>query len=91
MPRYGDAQGVTGNRAPHHLIRERDIVPRVPPRWAGYANPPIEYDVHGQRRTRGTEADALSFVGWMANLATATAVKDHRIEGYRKAIDPAVP
>lgn len=88
MPRYANQAAANAFRPPHHILRERDIVPRVPPRWLGYANPRTEYDVRGSPKIRSESIDLGSFATWTANLVTATAVRDHFIEGYRQEVKP---
>ena len=89
MPRYADDEGVHHCRCPYHIIKSKDIVPRVPPMWLGYANSLLEYDVSGTRIQRATKGEAAPFFKWTWCLATTVAVTQHFIEGYRR--DLVVP
>ncbi len=85
MPRYADRKAVTECRGPYHVLKADDVVPRVPPRWLGYADPLTEFEAGGTV-ARVKHRDAWPFPTWIATLAFKKTIERHVIERYRLAL-----
>jgi predicted lipase len=81
MPRYANAAALEQIRRPYHLFNTLDVVPTVPPRWAGYADLTDEIATNARN---GSKRPVLRNVGtciqsWYSRRG---AFRYHKMESY---------
>jgi hypothetical protein len=90
MPKYGDLNVVAWLPTPYHIYNWEDIVPRVPPWWAGYTpclRERVAMDCDIKEIDSAERPDYLAF--WYKVL-TGKAISAHYMEEYLKRIHCAL-
>ncbi len=84
-PRFCDRSAYTarGIEIPFQVRRRGDMVPRVPPRFTGYADPTIDYWVPPGRPKHPWIPDEVHWGYFVGTLA-----KNHNVERYRIDLTP---
>lgn len=88
MPRYGNFAAVRHLATPHHVYRDRDFVPRVPPRWLGFDEPFVEYRTDGDCLERVLHRSSMAQIRWLFYLLTGIGLRAHSMERYRLSLQP---
>jgi|tagenome__1003787_1003787.scaffolds.fasta_scaffold20789427_2 hypothetical protein len=85
-PRYSNFSSMLNIENPFNCINDYDVVPRVPPRWLGYANSLAEFDLLGSPYLELEDPRQSTLVEWLRVLAMARFFKNHSMEIYRRKI-----
>jgi hypothetical protein len=87
-PRYGDKAAIASLAEPHHTLNAHDLVPTVPPRWLGFADPPQEYLVTGTSLAKLLERPPAAVSDWFRRANRARGIRYHFIERYIRQLAP---
>ncbi|MCH8098282.1 MAG: lipase family protein [Proteobacteria bacterium] len=90
MPRYGDVRTVTTLRSPFHIYNDKDIVPIFPPRWIGFADPPIEFRATRKKLIVLAKRERLGLRSLLSRAHLARGIRYHFIERYIRRIGVSI-
>ena len=90
MPRYANFSTIVSIRTPFHIYNEKDIVPDVPPRFAGFENCTHEYLLDGEAIERMPRIGGREFATWLWRLSSGQGVGEHSVELYRSRLESIV-
>ena len=82
MPRYGDEPAMRWLKSPFHTYNDKDVVPGLPPCWAGYQNAPIEYRADKKGSLQQLTQDNQGILWWLSRAHLVRGVRHHKIERY---------
>ena len=86
MPRYGDTGAVQNLSSPYAVFHPKDVIPKVPPEFLGYADCDTKFSVVSSMHTARKTSKIKAVVDKIISSVTVKPVREHFIESYRKNI-----
>ncbi len=86
MPRFGDRLAAAKNHRPFNVKSNLDIVPRIPPKWLGFADSLNNFHPDGTRDYQRSSVLDFNFLRWFKMIKSGQIKRNHSIEQYQQSI-----
>lgn len=88
MPRFAGRRSLTRIATPHHVLRNGDVVPNIPPERLGFGTCSDEFAPQGHKAIRNT--DITNYPYWIYTLLSFKFLDNHDMVNYRKDLAEAI-